>query len=314
VGPRNRPPRVRSGRTSIWVIAAITLFVVADVLLIWAAVQSARTPPAPSGRDASPVDVQIEPSATPSPSAEPTVAPDYDVARPVAIIAAFDDTVAYRALAGECPAAPPDLEVTTDAGATWATASVTNASAIEAITPEDEDTVSVVAREGDGCEPALFRSFVQGIAWAAADGLDTRWRVEGAQVTAPGGAVVAPCAAPVQVAALSSSAAAVLCADAVVHSTIDGGAGWAASEPISGAAAIAAGNGGYLVAIERQGDCAGVQVATLDTVLTLGAPGGCVASEAGPGQTGLTVSADGSAVWLWSGGVVGRSFDGGQSW
>jgi hypothetical protein len=258
------------------------------------------------------VEVSIEPSATAAP--EPSPPADLTVARPAALLAAFDADTAYRALTGECPAAAPALEVSNDGGATWGPATVTDASAIESIAAEGADTVSVLARAADDCAPGVFRSFVQGAGWTDADELDSRWRLEAAAVVGPGETQFTPCAEPVQIVASSGAEAAVLCGDAVVHATGDGGVTWIASQPIPGAAALAARAGGYLVAVERQGDCAGVQVASVDAGLSVSAPGACVVTEPAEGMTSIAMSADGTAVWIWANGIVNRSFDGGLTW
>lgn len=310
--PRSPRAPKRPNRTAPWVWIAITLFVVGDLLLVWAAVSAARTPPEPNSRVAGSVQVEIEPSATATP--EPTAPADLTVARPAVVLAAFDVDTAYRAPMGECPVTPAALEVSTDGGVTWGPATVTDASAIESIATEGSTTLSVVAREADGCAPGVFRSFVQGAGWAEADEIGDRWRLDGANVVAPGGAAYVPCAAPVQVVAASATEAAVLCGDAVVHTTGDGGVTWTASEPISGAAAISARPGGYLVAVERQGECTGVQVASLEATGALGAPGACVVTEPAEGLTSIAMSSDGAALWIWANGIVNRSFDGGATW
>jgi len=301
-------------------LIALALFVVADVFLVWAAMSAARTPPPPTSTDrvampsapATPAPATAEPAV---PAEAPAAPADFDVARPVALLAAYDSLTAYRAITGECPVAPPEIEVTTDGGVSWDVVGVTDASAVEAITPEGANTLSVIARDGGDCEPGVYRSFVQGAGWAEADELGDRWRLDEGAVVAPGeGSVENPCASPVQVAGVSPVRAAVLCADAVVQVTDDAGATWTPAGPISGIAAIAARPDAVLVALERQNGCDGLQVATLDASLTLGEAGACITTQPTDGHTAVAVSNDGAMVWLWSGGVVARSVDGGQSW
>jgi hypothetical protein len=144
VAPRRPKGPKRPNRVAPWMLLGITLFVVADVFLVWAAISSVRNPPPPSERvGAGAVSVEIEPSAEPAPT--PEAPQDFDVARPVALLSAYDSLTAYRAITGECPVAPPEIEVTTDGGVSWDAVGVTDASAIEAITPEGEDTCTGVS-------------------------------------------------------------------------------------------------------------------------------------------------------------------------
>lgn len=296
-----------------WVIVGLIALALVDIVLIGFALSSNRASPSGS---ASP---QALPSFLPvASSATPTPAPDFDVAPLTATLAAFDANVAYRAVTGACPAAPGVVEATGDGGATWVSAELPEGSAPQSIVAASASEASVVAALTDGCESATFGSFVQGSTWAESDVLDDVWRIEGAEVIAPGGARWLPCpGTPRQVAAADAVSAAVLCDDAVLSITGDGGVNWLETEPVSGAAAIAMqrddATTGIRVLVAEQGECDGVQAVSVATDGTAGPAGDCVTTDASDGASAIAVDSTGG-VWLWSDEVVARSADGGTTW
>jgi hypothetical protein len=296
-----------------WVIAGLLALALVDVALISFAFSSTRAPAAGSASpQAMPSFLPVESSATPTPM------PDFSVAPLTATLAAFDENVAYRAVTGGCRAVPGVVEATGDGGATWTPAELPEGSAPQSIVAESASQATVVAALTAGCAPAAFGTFVQGVDWAPSNGLSDYWHIEGAEVVAPGDARWLPCpGTPRQVAAADAQSAAVLCDDAVLAITLDGGANWLETEPVSGAAAIAmqrddAGSG-IRVLVAAQAECDGVQVATVATDGTKGAAGECVATDAADGASALAVDSTGG-VWLWSGELVARLADGGATW
>lgn len=296
-----------------WVIIGLIALALFDIVLIGFALGSNRASASGSASpQALPSFLPVESSATPTPE------PDFDVAPLTATLASFDENVAYRAVTGACPTAPGVVEATGDGGATWISAELPEGSAPQSIVAATPTDASVVAALSDGCEPATFGTFVQGDVWAESDELDDMWRIDGAEVIAPGGARWLPCpGTPRQVAAADAQSATVLCDDAVLSITSDGGVNWLETEPVSGAAAIAMQRddaaSGIRVLVAAQGECDGVQVATVAADGTAGPAGECMATDAADGASAIAVDSTGD-VWLWSDEVVARSVDGGTTW
>lgn len=297
-------------RAGGWVIAGVVAFVVVDIVLVWFAISSTRSAAADQDAASEVLPTLATPvTAAPTPAREPDVA----VEPLTAVLAAADASVAYRAVTGPCPATPAALEVTGDSGVTWTPAAPAEAASIREAFTDGTEVVSIVASQTDGCAPELLRSFARGAEWQVTEELATRWHLADGQVVAPSGASSVPCAAPVQLAQRDPSAAAVLCDDATVAATTDGGTTWTSSGQIDGAASVAPSADGYRVAVTRRDDCAGAQVVPISPALEVGAPGGCLPSDAADGATVLATAGDGT-VWIWSGDVVARSSDGGTTW
>jgi hypothetical protein len=304
---------MRGPRAAAWAVAGVVVFVIVDIALVWFAVASTRS--AAAGAGAAEVLPTVAPRlATPAPSApSPPAEPDVVVEPLVVALAAVDGAVAYRAETGPCPATPAVLEVSRDSGATWMPTAPAGASSIREVITDGSDVVSIVAGAPDDCATVLLRSFVQGDAWQVTEELATRWHLAEQGVVAPGGAVTSPCASPVQVAQRDAASAAVLCSDATLAVTTDAGASWAITVPIDGAASVAVAPDDYRLAVTGRDGCGGVQVVAVSPALEVGDPGGCLASDAANGATVLAIAGD-STVWVWSGGVVARSSDGGMTW
>lgn len=306
----SRPYLKRTGHgTPWWVYAGLALLLVLDAVLVWIALSSTRATDATD--DAAPVS-----SVAPvSPSATGTPEPDLSVAPVSLLLTAFDASVAYRAVTGECPATPGAIEVTADGGATWTSATLDDASTPIAITAASADEATAVVASAADCAPTTFRTFVQGTDWSPVDAAVPVWRLAGAEAISPAGSASTPCAAtPAQVSGATADAAAVLCDDATVALTADGGTTWSPTPPIAGAAAVAmATDATVRVLLAAQNDCAGVQVAALGAGGAPDAPGECVPTDAADGASTIAADADGG-LWLWSGAVLARSADGGATW
>jgi hypothetical protein len=303
---------VREERTGWLVIAAVVAFVLVDIALVVFAISSTGSADASEGRrEVLPALPAASIPATPTPTA-PAVEPDVSVAPLIAVLAAVDVNTAYRSLTGGCPETPAALEVTTDAGVTWTPVAADEARAVQSIAAAP-DVVNVVAADPVGCAPVLLRTFVQGADWQVTPDIGTAWHLDADRVIAPGGASSTPCTTPVQVAARTSTEAAVLCDGATVSATTDAGATWSNSAPVSGAASVAPTTDGYLLAVTGGEGCEGGRVMPVSATLEPGAPGTCVPSVASDGATVLATAADGT-VWLWSGDTVARSSDGGSTW
>jgi hypothetical protein len=276
-------------------VAAIVVFVLVDAALVWWAVASVRPETgAPQGE----VLPTLPPvTSMPPATADPTTAPasggdDAAVARPTVVLAALNASQAYRGTAGACPDPAATLEVTVDGGATWAPASLEGLSDLQSIEPSDADIVTMVARDPASCEPARYRSFVQGIDWEVTDALEPTWHLDGVQVIGPTGASE-PCdASPAQVAATSLGEAAVLCDSGSVLTTGDSGATWLDAGAPTGAVAIASAPEGLVVAVTGDG-CRGIRISSLAADAATGA---CLEADVAPGTTVIDVASDGT-VW-----------------
>ena len=304
--------RVSEQPAGWWAVAGIAALVIADVVLVALALSSARTPVPPAAAGVAPTSLPTPSAdATPTPTPEPSPAAP-SVAGLSVVLGAVDDTVAYRAVTGSCPDVAAEIEVTVDAGATWAPVLPIDARSIQSIAA-NPDEVSVIAADPASCAPSMHRSFVQGDDWAVADDLGSRWFLGGGGVVAPGGSASTPCETPVQVASRSEAEAAVLCEDATLTTTSDAGASWADPASVPSAASVTSGADGYFVAVTDHDGCDGAQVVSLSTDLQSSTPGECILSNAGPGATVVSAAANG-LLWLWSGDVVARSSNGGATW
>lgn len=253
-----------------------------------------------------------------APVAEPAEAIPAPLAVPNRVIAAIDGDSAVRVATTACPA-PSTIEVTDDAGATWEPFDAPTVSAVQRVNADSGAFVSLIGVATEGCAPTYERSYTGGEAWEAADNeLGASWYVDPANragILSPAGNRAAPCAAVVQIAVIDENGAAVLCDDATVHATADGGAGWLPSVSVPGASAIGAGGAGYQVAVLNQNGCIGAQLVELaltESGLTPGAAGACLPATAGAAD--VAVAAGENVTWLWAGDALARTEDGGATW
>lgn len=303
---------VREERTGWVAITAIVAFVLVDIALVAFAMSSTRSAGVSEARrEVLPALPTSSITATPR-STGSEIDADLSVAPLAAVLAAVDADTAYRAVTGGCPETPAALEVTTDAGATWTSVGADGARSVQSIAPTT-DVVNVVAADPVSCAPVLLRSRTEGADWQVTAEIGTVWHLDAGEVIAPGGGSSTPCATPVQLAARTSTEAAVLCDGATVSATTDAGATWSNSSPVRGAASVALAADGYLLAVTGGEDCEGARVIQLSAALEPGTPGTCVPDAASDGSTVLAAAADGT-TWLWSGDSVARSSDGGTTW
>lgn len=325
---RPRASRERRGRR--WkVIVIVGALLVVDAVLIGFAING-RTPEpqntsAPQGEIVEPEsDLATDPAPTPEPTAPPAPPAPPATGEPQRVMTALDATTAWRVATGTCadPAVSP--EVTRDGGAAWTAFDATAATGIRSaqrLIVSSVDAVAIVGLGAEECAPTLVRTYVGGEDWAEyPDEVGSAWYIadEGAGVHAPGGDVQAPC--PAGVVALSVSrtdAAAALCRDGGVASTVDGGATWGAVTAIAGAQALAPQPDGYLAAVLGSEGCAGIAIMTLDAAAAAPTMVGCRESGANSaelaGRIALSESGDGT-LWLWAGDDLARSADRGATW
>ncbi|MEL4320070.1 hypothetical protein WJX64_13725 [Leifsonia sp. YIM 134122] len=305
-GERSRP---------LWIVGIAALALVVIVLVYLALTQNRN---APDGAAVS-TPASLVPVDRATPTVEPSAEPVAVVTPPARIMAAVDGERAYRAGVGSCPGDQPIVQATDDGGASWSDFTVTvepAAASVRTILPGSGDYVALVSADAASCTPLFARSYVAGEEWEAADEVDTTWHLsqDATSVVAPGGAASQPCDQPVQVAATSDTAAAVLCASSTVMTTTDAGGSWSEPLSVTGAAAVAPGGDGYLIVISRQNGCDGAQVSStpVEGGTEATQPSTCVESGAAPQDN--AVAQGGDTIWLWSGDAFARSTDGGLTW
>jgi hypothetical protein len=185
------------------------------------------------------------------------------------------------------------------------------------MTAIDETETSLVTLDVSSCSPQVVDTYVAGEEWANyPERANARWFMNPANravVHTPNGVVAAPCASVSAFAARSTTVAALLCADGTFLRTTDSGSTWGAALALPGAVNLAAAGEGYVVVVQGQAECAGLQVLTggeaADTPLSIT---GCREAAFNPGD--VAVSSGGGTLWLWAGDAVSRSNDGGATW
>lgn len=283
-------------RRALPLIALGTLLAVDVVLVLWAlwptAPVSASRPTAP----ATSMAASASPSSSPSPTPRATALPT-PVTR---VLVAVDGRTAWLATTGTCED-PGQLQVTTDAGATW-TASDAPA-AVTRIRTSGRAEGFVVGGSGEDCTMRLFTTGDAGGQWGDPESASATWaRVPGdvRRVIRPGAGPVTPCgrSAVLDLSSIGRDVASVLCADGRARTTEDGGETWPETFRVEGALAFAVLADGRGAIASATDECAGTSVAALEE----GVPGEpvCVeGAEATPGSVAISVSEQ--AVWLVAG-------------
>ncbi|TFC91997.1 hypothetical protein [Cryobacterium sp. TMT4-31] len=321
--PHNRKNHNNPARRRLLVIA-LAVFLLVDVGLVAFALTA--TKPASSAGTVAAVPTSspetVEPAVTPTPTVEPVdTTPTLTVA-PTRVIAALNETTAWRALTGACPTTAAAPEITTDSGVNWEAfnaATETGATSILSIDVVDDAEASLITLDDIACAPQVVTTFVAGDAWRLyPERVAAEWYIDpstSGTVHTPTGDVAAPCAAVATLAALDNARAAVLCLDASVVTTQDGGFSWSAPSSIPGAAAITATAGGYAVAVVNPTGCVGAVLVNIseNAEFDSTASGTCFSSAVNAGETALSAADDGT-IWLWVGDSFARSLDGGASW
>lgn len=300
----------RSSRS--WPLAGLAALVVLNVVLIGLLVlrpapavdEEERTvgSPTPEATEAPPAKQEVEPLSPPDGSAS--------AGRTERLVVNADATTAWRATVGQC-GSPGTLERTVDGGQTWEPlpSDLGPVSRLRVLGPQS----LVMIGGAEECTPTYLRSSDAGSSWTpAGEYLAGSWYLDPADpgtLAGPRGAAPAPCAA-MDLAALDTSDAAVLCAGGTLTLTVDGGASWAEVPAPVTATAIGTTDAGYVLA-GSHGAC-GDAVAGARTGPDGTAQGEPTCAVAGTGP--LAVAGTAGALWLWAGDQVAVSTDGGQSW
>jgi hypothetical protein len=305
---------VLSRSTLVWLAILVIVLVVVDVVLV--ALALSRTAPADNGRPG-PVPTftstpMPQPSDSPTPGASPTgeAAGTADSGR--RLLSAVDASEGWRAVSGACSANGTSLEHSTNGGASWAPVAlgddVRNVLALRAGT----GTLSVLVGVGDDCEPTVRTSTDDGATWKAGAPGAAGAGIVDANLLLSSGSVPTPCTDPID-AFQGKYTTAVVCEDEVQWRS--GTRAWV-PVPLSGVRSIADNGDVYTIAQVDVVGCPGVQIASLPAVgvstATKATAVGCAAQESKSGP--IAVARAAQAVWLWSGGDVAVSTDGGSTW
>lgn len=312
----------RSGRTLTVVL--VSVLAAAAVVLVVFALRIERVP------NAGDVPSQVvSPSQSPSssdestPSASPTSTSN---ATPVPtradrFLSAANDLDAVRATRGACGGAPPQVETTSDGGVTWvpsilpAEDSVSEIMAVSMVSP---DQIDLVVQVGPTCEPSVLTSYTGGEFWQLyPQRLAEQTYVNPSSsdsLTSGDEPTQAPCQ-PVLEVSQSGSRTAVRCAESVfARSSPD--AAWEsvyqlASEAIAWDPAVLS---DVMAAVRGERGCSGTMVKSLTAVSGSagGVDRGCAPLSDAPQSVALAAAPN--SLWLWAGGQLAVSVDGGVSW
>lgn len=248
-------------------------------------------------------------SETPAPPASTVAAPDRILA-----VGARDGHL-VRGTTGTCGMTAATLDVSSDGGAQWRGASLTDLDGGEILALDAGDpSVTRMVYLGGDCSPELARSFVGGADWEPTTGVEASWFLHPAEpvsANSPGGRVQLPCGA------VSLDAAAergiVLCEDARIAVTSDFGTTWSAPVAVAGAVAVALSGSGFAIAVESEGECRGIQAKRFVDG-RLGEGGACLEGAFPESSVVIAGSPHSSVLYAWAGDVLARSEDGGSSW
>lgn len=308
-----------SSRRRVWIYAAVTAFLLFDVVLISFALGSSKTDATPVAVPTPLAAVTSTPSATPTPDAAADEASTIVAAPVTRLISAVDDTTAWRAATGTCPAAAASPEVTTDSGATWTTTNATrptDVTSVQTLSAQSESVLGFVGLDIADCAPEFVKTFVAGENFRAyPEQLDDEWFINPANravVHSPEGDQTAPCASVLAVAPRSATEAVVLCDANELYVTADSAATWSLAVALPGVVNVASSDAGYVAAVAGSADCGGVQVVTLTPGLAPTVTG-CL-PVAGDLAGNVALSSTGDTLWLWAGDTIARSTTAGAAW
>lgn len=317
--PSSRPETLRErlgSRRRVLILVGLALFLIADVVLVGLALTAnGRSTDTPTQRPVPTFGTSA--TATPEPTEEPAAAEETG-----RFLLAGSTDVLWRATEGTCDT-PAVVERSTDGGGTWSplpTATAMDLRVVHALTATGPDDLQLVGATGADCTVGGFTSADAGDTWSAAPDLPATEAYESAPspdgspaVVVDGQPVPAPCPA-VEILATTADRTVVACS-AVISEWDAETAFWAAI-PFAGIHAVSVDADQILFAARGVPGCTGLGV--------LRVAGGALTSSSATENVGCVPDADVAAPaamtsvegssWLWVGGAVLRSADGGTSW
>jgi hypothetical protein len=321
---RPRQPRDFSRRHRLTYLG-IALFVLADVGLIAVAIGAshsantmAKPGPIPTFEATAPASAAGSGGKpTPTPSATATA----DAVAPTRILSALNATTAWRAITGACPATAASPELSTDSGATWKATNATGPTkitALQRIIVSSPASATMIGLSQTGCAPELVKTFVAGRNFASyPKELASAWFVDPStrgSVHSPAGDKPAPCPAVVAIAASDAKSAAILCADHTAYVTSDAAVTWSRPLAVPGAGNLAVSAKGFVATASADSRCVGVRLVSLSGVPLAVGTTACLPLDALPTADHVAVSEASGTLWVWAGGSLKRSGDGGATW
>jgi hypothetical protein len=232
------------------------------------------------------------------------------------MLVALDTRRAWRVESGSCSAGGATLATTTNGGKTWANTKAP-LRAIVRVRPADNKAAFVIGADSS-CAAELTNTTDGGGTWGSASAVGSAWfrdpknpRVVGT----PRASTSRPCGkhAVVDLAAVSTASARVLCADGLIRSTTNTASSWSDSGKVAGAVALAVLSGDpgkTYVAQLGAPQCAGVQVQQVGR----SAATSCLETSVPEAQGQVALSLVKNGGWLAVGEKTMRSIDGLLTW
>lgn len=292
------------------VVGLCALLAADAVLIVWAFRGMPTDDPDPAAATRPPTSTSASASPSPSPTGSAAALKPAPVER---IVAAVDSTIAWVARAGACDE-PGAVWVTDDEGESW---SRRDAPARVLRVRPSSATSGFVTGGDDGCDLRLWNTGNAGRAWSEPSSAAEAWsRVpdDAKAVHTPADDLARPCGSSRRVldlAAISTQRAQVLCENGDVHTTADAGRSWQKSFTVKGALAIAAVEGDSGVVVRTTSSCRGVVAVPVVSGEPRG-DGECVQGTARSGS--VSVSGSDGGWWLVVGDRVHRAEDAGGPW
>lgn len=279
-----------NGRRLALGLVAIAVLLVVDVVLVVFALRAHNAP------DSAPLPTASQQflPASESLSTEPQPEPSEPVAQTGSrLLSAVSSTVAWRAEMGAC-GQPGSVELTIDAGETWAPSTLEPAGPVLALEPNVDGRRGLVVVADAACEPVVQRTFTGGSGWELApdQALGSYVTPQG-DVTLRGTSIDAPCDDPQAVTA--SGGGVVLCAG-VAQALTSSGSWVPVAQEVT---AIGPAEGGVAVALQSAEGCEGMAVG----VIRAGALQSACTGIPIDAPVAVSAAATGQ-VWAWAGDSV----------